>query len=129
MHTRTLFGVVALFLFGHVLRIFMDIQEVVDMSKGKDNPYYSNYCNNICASSFSLWSNVSISINEGYLLYNSVDYTYFCYICILLELNLSTDLHYIGNPFILGRLLVSNPSASYFSFRQPTNLLFVQPFL
>ena len=77
MHTRTLFGVVALFMLGHVFRIFMDIQEVVDMSKGKDNPYHNNYCNNICASSFSVWSNVSISINESYLSLNSVDYTHF----------------------------------------------------
>ena len=59
MKTRMLFGVVALFLVGHGCRIFMDIQEVVDMSKGKDNPYKDTHCNNICASSFSLWSNVS----------------------------------------------------------------------
>jgi hypothetical protein len=60
MHTRTLFAVVALFLFGHVFRIFMDLQELIDMGKGTDNPYMLNECNRGCASPFSLWSNVSI---------------------------------------------------------------------
>ena len=62
MRTRTLFVVVSLFLFGHMFRIIMDIQELIDLSKGKDNPYVENECDSGCASPFSLWSNVSISI-------------------------------------------------------------------
>ena len=59
LKTRMLFGVVALFIVGNGFLIFMDIQEILDMTKEKDNPYNITLCNMICASSFSLWSSVS----------------------------------------------------------------------
>ena len=70
MQTRTLFSVVALFLVGHFFRIFNDIKELYDMLKVKEDPYLVKDCNRGCASTFSLWSNVSISYETNF--YNGI---------------------------------------------------------